>query len=227
MEILRAENLCKVYGSGENRVEALKDVNLSINKGEFVALVGSSGSGKSTLLHILGGVDKPTSGRVIIEGEDLYKKKERELSIFRRRKVGLIFQFYNLIPVLSAEENIELPLTLDGKSMDKEYMEELLEILDIKNRRKHIPSQMSGGQQQRVAIGRALSYKPSIILADEPTGNLDSKNSREIIDLLRLSVKKYNQTVLVITHDLNIAAEADRIINIQDGSIVQNEVVRG
>lgn len=227
MEILRAENLCKVYGSGENRVEALKDVNLSINKGEFVALVGSSGSGKSTLLHILGGVDKPTSGRVIIEGEDLYKKKERELSIFRRRKVGLIFQFYNLIPVLSAEENIELPLTLDGKSMDKEYMEELLDILDIKNRRKHIPSQMSGGQQQRVAIGRALSYKPSIILADEPTGNLDSKNSREIIDLLRLSVKKYNQTVLVITHDLNIAAEADRIINIQDGSIVQNEVVRG
>lgn len=227
MEILRAENLCKVYGSGENRVEALKDVNLSINKGEFVALVGSSGSGKSTLLHILGGVDRPTGGKVIIEGEDLYKKKERELSIFRRRKVGLIFQFYNLIPVLSAEENIELPLTLDGKSMDREYMEELLDILDIKNRRNHIPSQMSGGQQQRVAIGRALSYKPSIILADEPTGNLDSKNSREIIDLLRLSVKKYNQTVLVITHDLNIAAEADRIINIQDGSIVQNEVVRG
>lgn len=226
MEILRAENIRKVYGKDDNIVEALRGVNISINKGEFVAIVGASGSGKSTLLHILGGVDKPTSGKVFIEGQDLYSLKEKELSVFRRRRVGLVFQFYNLIPVLTAEENMELPLTLDGRKIDKDYMKELLEILDLKDRKNHLPSQLSGGQQQRVAIGRSLSYKPSIILADEPTGNLDSKNSKEIIDLLKLSVKKYNQTVIVITHDLNIAAQADRVINIQDGQIVQDEVVR-
>jgi putative ABC transport system ATP-binding protein len=226
VEILRTENIGKIYGKGENEVIALEGVNLSINKGELVAIVGASGSGKSTLLHILGGVDKPTTGKAFIEGQDLYALNEKELAVFRRRSVGLIFQFYNLIPVLTAEENIELPLTLDGKSIDKDYMNELLDILNLKERRNHLPSQLSGGQQQRVAIGRALSYKPSIILADEPTGNLDSKNSREIIDLLKLSVKKYNQTVIVITHDLNIAAQADRVINIQDGRIVQDEVVR-
>lgn len=226
VEILRAENIVKVYGKGDSKVEALKGINISINQGEFVVIVGASGSGKSTLLHILGGVDKPTSGKVYIEGQDIYSLNEKQLSIFRRRRVGLIFQFYNLIPVLTAEENIELPLTLDGKKVDRLYMEELLGILNLNDRKNHLPSQLSGGQQQRVAIGRSLSYKPSIIMADEPTGNLDSKNSREIIELLKLAVKKYNQTVIVITHDLNIAAQADRIINIQDGQIVQNEVVR-
>lgn len=226
VEILRAENIVKVYGKGDSRVEALKGINITINQGEFVVIVGASGSGKSTLLHILGGVDKPTSGKVYIEGQDIYSLNEKQLSIFRRRRVGLIFQFYNLIPVLTAEENIELPLTLDGKKVDRLYMEELLGILNLNDRKNHLPSQLSGGQQQRVAIGRSLSYKPSIIMADEPTGNLDSKNSREIIELLKLAVKKYNQTVIVITHDLNIAAQADRIINIQDGQIVQNEVVR-
>lgn len=225
MEMLRTENICKHYGKGDNTVEALRGVDLRICKGEFVAIVGASGSGKSTLLHILGGVDKPTSGKVFIEGQELFAMDEKELSVFRRRRVGLIFQFYNLIPVLSAEENIELPLTLDGKSIDKDYMEELLNILDLKERRDHLPSQLSGGQQQRVAIGRALSYRPSIILADEPTGNLDSKNSKEIVDLLKLSVRKYGQTVVVITHDLNIAAQADRVISINDGLIALDRVV--
>jgi len=226
MEILRTVDLCKSYGNGDTKVEALKNVNISINKGEFVAVVGPSGSGKSTLLHLLGGVDRPTSGKVIVDGIDMYSLKEKELSILRRRKVGFVFQFYNLIPVLTAEENILMPLLLDNKEEDKEYVEELMTILDIKDRRNHLPSELSGGQQQRVSIGRALAYKPAIILADEPTGNLDSKNSKEIIELLRLSVKRYHQTLIVITHDLNIARQADRVISIEDGAIVRDEVVR-
>ncbi len=226
MEVVKTIDLCKVYGKGDTKVNALKNVNLSINQGEFVAVVGPSGSGKSTLLHLLGGVDKPTSGKVLIDGVDIYSLKEKELSILRRRKIGFVFQFYNLIPVLSAEENILIPLLLDNKKEDKEYMDELLDLLGIKDRRKHLPSELSGGQQQRVSIARALAYKPSIILADEPTGNLDSKNSKEIIELLRYSVKKYNETLIVITHDLNIAKQADRIISIEDGSIVKDEVVR-
>jgi putative ABC transport system ATP-binding protein len=226
MEILKTIDLCKSYGSDETKVEALKGVNISINQGEFVAVVGPSGSGKSTLLHLLGGVDRPTSGKVIIDGQDIYKLNEKELSIFRRRKVGFIFQFYNLIPVLTAEENITLPLLLDNKKIDKEHLEDLMNILGLKDRAHHLPSELSGGQQQRVSIGRALAYKPSIILADEPTGNLDSKNSKEIIDLLRLSVKKYHQTLIIITHDLNIAAQADRVISIEDGAIVKDEVMR-
>lgn len=226
MEILKTVDLCKSYGSGETKVEALKNINISINQGEFVAVVGASGSGKSTLLHLLGGVDKPTSGKAIIDGEDIYKLNEKQLSVFRRRKVGFIFQFYNLIPVLTAEENITLPLLLDNKKVDKEYLEDLLGILGLKDRRNHLPSELSGGQQQRVSIGRALAYKPSIILADEPTGNLDSKNSKEIVDLLKLSVKKYHQTLIVITHDLNIAAQADRVIRLEDGEAVKDEVMR-
>ncbi|WP_055669187.1 ABC transporter ATP-binding protein [Desnuesiella massiliensis] len=226
MEILRTIDLCKSYGKNETKVEALKNVNISINQGEFVAVVGPSGSGKSTLLHLLGGVDSPTSGKVIIDDTDIYSLKERELSIFRRRKVGFVFQFYNLIPVLTAEENLLMPLLLDNKKPDIKYIEELLTILNIKERRHHLPSQLSGGQQQRVSIGRALAYKPSIILADEPTGNLDSKNSKEIIELLRYSVKKFNQTLIVITHDLNIAKQADRVISIEDGIIAKDEVVR-
>lgn len=226
MEILKTIDLCKSYGSGDTKVEALKDVNISINQGEFVAVVGASGSGKSTLLHLLGGVDKPTSGKAIIDGEDIYRLNEKQLAIFRRRKVGFVFQFYNLIPVLTAEENITLPLLLDNKKVDKEYLEDLLGILGLKDRRHHLPSELSGGQQQRVSIGRALAYKPSIILADEPTGNLDSKNSKEIIDLLRLSVKKYHQTLIVITHDLNIASQADRVISLEDGSVTKDEVMR-
>lgn len=226
MEILRTIDLCKSYGKNETKVEALKNVNISINQGEFVAVVGPSGSGKSTLLHLLGGVDNPTSGKVIIDDTDIYSLKEKELSIFRRRKVGFVFQFYNLIPVLTAEENLLMPLLLDNKRPDMNYIEELLTILNIKERRHHLPSQLSGGQQQRVSIGRALAYKPSIILADEPTGNLDSKNSKEIIELLRYSVKKFNQTLIVITHDLNIAKQADRVLSIEDGIIVKDEVVR-
>lgn len=226
MEILRTIDLCKSYGKNETKVEALKNVNISINQGEFVAVVGPSGSGKSTLLHLLGGVDSPTSGKVIIDDTDIYSLKEKELSIFRRRKVGFVFQFYNLIPVLTAEENLLMPLLLDNKKPDMKYIEELLTILNIKERRHHLPSQLSGGQQQRVSIGRALAYKPSIILADEPTGNLDSKNSKEIIELLRYSVKKFNQTLMVITHDLNIAKQADRVISIEDGIIAKDEVVR-
>ncbi len=226
MEIVRAENLCKSYGKGEAKVDALKNINMTIKKGEFVAVVGASGSGKSTLLHLLGGVDIPTEGKVILDGVDIYSLKERELSILRRRKVGFIFQFYNLLPVLTAKENIEMPVLLDNKKMDNDYLEELLSILGLKDRQNHLPSQLSGGQQQRVSIGRALANKPSIIFADEPTGNLDTKNSKEIIELLRYSVKKYNQTLVIITHDLNIANIADRIITIEDGEIKNDEVIR-
>lgn len=224
MEILRTESLCKSYKEGGNEVHALKDVNISINKGEFVAIVGPSGSGKSTLLHLLGGVDRPTSGNVFINGVDIYSLDEKDLAIFRRRQVGLIFQFYNLIPVLTAEENVTLPLILDNKKPDKKFMDDLIETLGLQDRRSHLPSQLSGGQQQRVSIGRAMMYKPSIVLADEPTGNLDSKNSKEIMELLKLSVRKYNETLIVITHDINIAATADRIIHIEDGEIT---IMRG
>ena len=225
MEILRTENLCKTYGSGETKVEALKNANISINKGEFVAVVGPSGSGKSTLLHLLGGIDKPTSGKVFVDNIDIYSLNEKQLAIFRRRKVGFVFQFYNLIPVLTAEENILLPILLDNRKPDKAYIEELLDLLGLQDRRSHLPSELSGGQQQRVSIARALAYKPSIILADEPTGNLDSKNSREILDLLKISVKRYNQTLMVITHDIDIASQADRIITIEDGIISKDEVI--
>jgi putative ABC transport system ATP-binding protein len=226
MEILKTKDLCKSYGSGETKVEALKDINISVQQGEFVAIVGASGSGKSTLLHLLGGIDKPTSGSVIVDGSDIYTLGEKELAVFRRRKVGFIFQSYNLIPVLTAEENMTMPLLLDNKEVDEQYFEELLSILGLKERRNHLPSELSGGQQQRVSIGRALVYKPSIILADEPTGNLDSKNSKEIIELLKYSVKKYHQTLIVITHDLKIATAADRVITIDDGCVVKNEVMK-
>lgn len=225
MEVVRTIDLCKTYGSGETKVEAVKDINLTISQGEFVAIVGASGSGKSTLLHLIGGVDKPTSGKVYVDGTDIYNLSEKELAIFRRRKVGFIFQFYNLIPVLTAEENILLPIHLDNKRIDKQYIDELINILDLQDRRAHLPNELSGGQQQRVSIGRALAYNPSIILADEPTGNLDSKNSKEIVDLLKISVKKYNQTLILITHDLDIATQADRIITLEDGKIVKNEVI--
>ena len=226
MEILRTIGLCKDYGKGEGKVEALKNINISINQGEFVAVVGASGSGKSTLLHLLGGVDKPTSGKVIIDGQDIYTLKEKNLAIFRRRKVGIVFQFYNLIPVLTAGENITLPMLLDNKKVDDKYLDEVINILGLKDRINHLPSELSGGQQQRVSIGRAIIYKPSIILADEPTGNLDSKNSKEIVELLKFSVKKYHQTLIIITHDLNIASQADRILRIEDGEILEDEVMK-
>lgn len=225
MEIVRIENLNKSYGKGNTKVEALKNVSLTINQGEFVAVVGASGSGKSTLLHLLGGVDRPTAGKVFVDGLDIYSLSEKELAIFRRRKVGFIFQFYNLVPVLTAEENMSLPLLLDQKKIDRKHFGELIDILGLNDRLHHLPNQLSGGQQQRVSIGRALAYNPSIVLADEPTGNLDSKNSKEIIDLLKISVKKYNQTLILITHDLSIAAQADRIITIEDGAIVKDEVI--
>lgn len=224
MEVVRVESLSKSYGKGNTKVNALKDVNLSINQGEFVVIVGASGSGKSTLLHLLGGVDKPSFGKVFVDGIDIYNLSEKELAIFRRRKVGFIFQFYNLVPVLTAEENMQLPLLLDQKRVNTGHFEELVNILGLADRRNHLPNQLSGGQQQRVSIGRALAYSPSIVLADEPTGNLDSKNSKEIVDLLKISVKKYNQTLMLVTHDLNIASQADRIIVLEDGSIVQDEV---
>lgn len=226
MEILKVENLNKTYGKGENIVEALKDINLSVNKGEFVAIVGASGSGKSTLLHLLGGLDRPTKGKVIIDGESIYNYKEEKLAIFRRRKIGFIFQFFNLIPVLDVEENIALPALLDNDKVDKSYLEEIIEILGLKERKNHLPSELSGGQQQRVSIGRALLNKPSIILADEPTGNLDSKNSKEVIELLKFTAKKYNQTLILITHDINIATMADRVITIEDGEIVSDKYLR-
>lgn len=225
MEILRVENLNKSYGKGEAKVEALKNVNLSINKGEFVVIVGPSGSGKSTLLHLIGGVDKPTSGKVFINDVDIYNLKEKDLSIFRRRNVGLIYQFYNLIPVLSAKENILLPAELDNRKIDKEYLDDLLNTLGLKERENHLPNELSGGQQQRTSIGRALINRPVIVLADEPTGNLDSKNSKEVIELLKLSVKKYKQTLIMITHDINIALQADRVITIEDGIIKSDEVI--
>ncbi len=226
MEIIRTENLCKSYGSDNVRVDALKNINLSIEEGEFVAVVGASGSGKSTLLHLLGGLDRPSSGKVIIGGTELYSISENELAIFRRRNVGFIFQFYNLIPVLNVEENIELPVLLDYKKPDKNHIKEIIDILGLKNRKSHLPSELSGGQQQRVSIGRALATKPSIIFADEPTGNLDSENTKEVMELLKFSVKKYHQTLLLITHDLNIASQADRIITLKDGMVASDEVVR-
>lgn len=223
MKILKVENLCKIYGKGENEVKAVDNVSFSVEKGEFVAIVGASGSGKSTLLHLLGGVDRPTSGKVFIDGEDIYKLSDDQLAIFRRRQVGLIYQFYNLIPILNVEENITLPCNLDGKQVEQAKLDELLKILKLENRRKHLPNELSGGQQQRVSIGRAIINNPAIMLADEPTGNLDSKSSEEIISLLRLSNKKYNQTVIIITHDEKIALEADRVITIDDGKIIKDE----
>lgn len=220
MEILKVENLCKQYGKGESKVTALDNVSFTVNKGEFVAIVGASGSGKSTLLHLIGGVDRPTSGKVFIDGKDIYKFNDDELAIFRRRQVGLIYQFYNLIPILNVEENITLPCDLDGKTVNKEQLQELLKTLGLEKRVKHLPNQLSGGQQQRVSIGRALITNPAIVLADEPTGNLDSKASDEIVELLKLSNKKYKQTVIMITHNLEIAKEADRIIRIEDGKIL-------
>ena len=223
MEILRVENLFKTYGKGKNEVRALDHISFSVNKGEFVAIIGPSGSGKSTLLHILGGVDKPTSGKVFMNDHDVYAQNDEQLAIFRRRQVGLIYQFYNLIPVLNVVENMTLPLKLDGQKVNEERVNELLELLGLAERRKHLPSQLSGGQQQRVSIGRALINAPALVLADEPTGNLDSKSSQEIIGLLKHSNKKYGQTLVVITHDENIALQADRIIRIEDGQIVADE----
>ncbi len=223
MEILKVEHLCKTYGKGEQEIKAVDDISFTVSKGEFVAVVGSSGSGKSTLLHLIGGVDKPTSGKVMINGTDIYKLNNDKLAIFRRRQVGLIYQFYNLIPILNVEENITLPCRLDGIQVEKERLEEILSILGLENRRKHLPNELSGGQQQRTSIGRALINHPALVLADEPTGNLDSKASKEILELLKLSNQKYKQTIIMITHDKELAAEADRIINIEDGKIVSDE----
>lgn len=223
MEILKVENLVKTYGKGENKVEALKNINLSVNKGKFVAIVGASGSGKSTLLHLLGGLDRPTSGNVIIDGESIYGYKEEKLAVFRRRKIGFVFQFYNLLPILDVEENIALPALLDNDKVDKVYLEELIKVLGLSERKNHLPSELSGGQQQRVSIGRAVFNKPSIILADEPTGNLDTKNSKDVIELLKFTAKKYNQTLILITHDVNIAEMADRVITIGDGEITSDK----
>ncbi|MGN0166167.1 MAG: ABC transporter ATP-binding protein [Lachnospiraceae bacterium] len=226
MEILRVENLCKTYGKGENEVHALDNVSFSVEKGQFVAIIGPSGSGKSTLLHILGGVDKPTSGKVFMDGNDVYARNEEQLAIFRRRQVGLIYQFYNLIPVLDVRENITLPVLMDGQRVNEQRLKELISTLKLEGREKHLPNQLSGGQQQRVSIGRALMNAPAVVLADEPTGNLDRKNSQEIVELLKLSNKKYNQTLIVITHDENIALQADRILAIEDGKIIRDEVIR-
>ena len=224
MELLTIENLCKTYGKGENEVKALDDVSFTIPKGQMAAVIGPSGSGKSTLLHILGGVDRPTSGKVFLDGQDVYKQNNHNLAIFRRRQVGLIYQFYNLIPVLNAEENITLPMIMDGRKPNPKHLEEMLELLDLTARRHHLPSQLSGGQQQRVSIGRALFTSPGVILADEPTGNLDSKNSREIISLLRKSNRELNQTMVIITHDESIALQCDRIITLADGKIVNDDL---
>ena len=226
MEILRVEQVSKVYGRGETQVNALDNVSFTVNKGEFVAIVGPSGSGKSTLLHILGGVDRPTSGTVLIEGTNIYALDETHLSIYRRRQIGLIYQFFNLIPILNVKENITLPLLLDNRQVDDKRLDELLETLGLSDRVHHLPNQLSGGQQQRVAIGRALINHPALVLADEPTGNLDSKNSKEIIDLLKMSNRLYHQTLIMITHDHNIALQADRIITIEDGRILKDEVIR-
>ena len=226
MSILRCEHLSKTYGSGSNQVEALKDINLEIKKGEFVAIVGASGSGKSTLLHMLGGVDKPTSGKIYIEDVEIAKLKEEQLALFRRRKVGLIYQFYNLIPTLNVRKNILLPMLLDGKSCEETVFHELVKTLRLQDRLEHLPSELSGGQQQRVAIGRSIIYQPAILLADEPTGNLDRQNSKDILELLRACNKQYNQTVILITHDEKIALATDRVITIQDGEIVSDEVMR-
>ena len=223
MEILRVENLNKIYGKGENQVKAVDNISFSVQKGEFVAIIGASGSGKSTLLHLIGGVDRPTSGKVFIDGKDIYTLNDDNLAIFRRRQIGLIYQFYNLIPVLNVTENITLPTKLDGRDVDEGRLNDLLKTLGLERRKNNLPNQLSGGQQQRVSIGRAMMNEPALMLADEPTGNLDSKASEEIISLLRLSNKKYNQTVIVITHDEKIALEADRIITIDDGKIIKDE----
>ena len=226
MEILRVENLTKVYGKGENEVRALDGVSFSVEKGEFVAVIGPSGSGKSTLLHILGGVDRPTGGKVFMDGKDVYAQNEEQLAIFRRRQVGLIYQFYNLIPVLNVTENITLPVLMDGQKVNQNRLAGLMTTLNLTGRENHLPNQLSGGQQQRVSIGRALMNAPAVVLADEPTGNLDSKSSREIVELLKVSNEKYGQTLLVITHDESIALQADRILSIEDGKITRDEVIR-
>ncbi|MDR4887371.1 ABC transporter ATP-binding protein [Bacillus sp. HNG] len=226
MNILQIENLSKVYGKGETAVKALDNVSFTVKKGEFVAIIGPSGSGKSTLLHLLGGVDRPTSGKVLIDNTDIYDLNETQLAIFRRRQIGLIYQFYNLIPILTVEENITLPMLLDEHKVDPKQLSDVVKILGLENRLNHLPNQLSGGQQQRVSIGRALISNPAIMLADEPTGNLDSKNSSEIIELLKMFNKTYNQTLLVITHDERIALQADRVISIEDGRIAKDEVIR-
>lgn len=225
MEILKVENLTKVYGKGENEVRALNGVSFSVEKGDFVAIIGPSGSGKSTLLHTLGGVDRPTGGKVLVNGQDVYSRSDERIAVFRRREVGLIYQFYNLIPVLNVEENMSLPVLLDGRNVNRDRLRELIRELDLVGREKHLPNQLSGGQQQRVSIGRALMNSPSIVLADEPTGNLDSKNSHEIVELLKRMNREYNQTLIMITHDESIALQARRIIAIEDGKIVRDEVI--
>ena len=226
MELMRIEHLTKVYGSGKNAVHAVDDVSFSVEKGEFLAIIGPSGSGKSTLLHILGGVDRPTSGKVYVDGQDVYAQDEEALAIFRRRQVGLVYQFYNLIPVLNVVENLTLPVLMDGRAVNQERLGELLDTLGLRGREKHLPNQLSGGQQQRVSIGRALMNAPAVVLADEPTGNLDSRNSQEIVELLKLSNRKYGQTLIVITYDENIALQADRIIAVEDGHITRDERLR-
>lgn len=225
MEILKVENLTKVYGKGEDEVRALNGVSFSVEKGDFVAIIGPSGSGKSTLLHTLGGVDRPTGGKVLVNGQDVYSRSDEQIAVFRRREVGLIYQFYNLIPVLNVEENMSLPVLLDGRNVNRDRLRELIRELDLVGREKHLPNQLSGGQQQRVSIGRALMNSPSIVLADEPTGNLDSKNSHEIVELLKRMNREYNQTLIMITHDESIALQARRIIAIEDGKIVRDEVI--
>lgn len=225
MEILRVENLTKTYGNGEEQINAVDHINFSVEKGEFVAIVGASGSGKSTLLHLLGGVDRPTSGKVFIDGKDIYNLSDDNLAIFRRRQIGIIYQFYNLIPILNVKENIMLPCDLDGASVSNDRLEEVLETLNLKSRSLHLPNELSGGQQQRVSIGRAIINNPAIVLADEPTGNLDSKASDEIVSLLKMSNKKFKQTIIMITHDLEIAKVADRIITFDDGKIIKDEKI--
>lgn len=226
MSMIQVENLCKTYGEGENQVKALDHVSFSVEKGEFIAITGPSGSGKSTLLHILGGVDMPSEGKVYVDGIDVYAQNEEKLAIFRRREVGLIYQFYNLIPVFDVVENMTLPVLMDHRKVNEERLKELIQLLGLKGREKHLPDQLSGGQQQRVSIGRALMNAPAVVLADEPTGNLDTRNSQEIMDLLRTSNERYHQTLIVITHDENVALQARRIISIEDGQIVRDEVIR-
>lgn len=226
MELMQIQHLSKVYGQGENQVRAVDDISFTVEKGEFLAIIGPPGSGKSTLLHILGGVDRPTSGKVFVDGQDVYAQNEDQLAIFRRRQVGLIYQFYNLIPVLNVVENMTLPVLMDGRQVNQERLEELLDVLGLRGREKYLPNQLSGGQQQRVSIGRALMNAPAVVLADEPTGNLDSKNSQEIVELLKMSNKKYGQTLVIITHDENIALQAHRVIAIEDGRITRDERIR-
>lgn len=226
MTIVKTEKLTKSYGSGETEVKAVDAVDLEIRKGEFISIVGQSGSGKSTLLHLIGGVDRPTSGKVYIEGDDMYAGNESELAVLRRRKIGFIFQFFNLLPILTAEENIVLPLLMDKKQIDTDFLEEILDMLRLGSRRQHLPSELSGGQQQRVSIARALITRPSIILADEPTGNLDSENSRDVMDLLKMSAGRFGQTLLLVTHDHDLACEAERVINVEDGRIARDRVIR-